>query len=115
MTYEFIVKNFANNLYVFFCSLHTNRTVIKTDTEETKRKSEKKDKDFDVQRKAGCDEDGDSATVIGEVPPQNSKYSLHFVMDSQNPAHAMKSRCTECFLWAYVECLDAETHMYVCD
>ena len=64
----------------------------KTDmNKNTKQKSKNKDNSSDVQSKADSDEDGDSETVIGEALPKNKKHSLHFVMDSQNPAHATKS------------------------
>ena len=89
MTYEFIFRNFANNLHVFFCSLCKNRTVVQKRTlqQNTKQKSKDKDNNSDVQSKADSDEDDDSETVI-----EKQKHSLHFVKDSPNSTRTTKIR-----------------------
>ena len=77
----------------FFSSRRKNRTVVQKQIlkKNTKEKSKNENNDSDVQSKADSDGDGHSETVIGKAPPQKEKHSLHFVIDSQNPAHAMKS------------------------
>ena len=78
MTYGFVVKNFVNNLYVFFLlTTYKSYSGTKTNTEEKhKTKIEKKDNDFDVQRKADFSE-----TVIGKALPKNKNILGIFVMD----------------------------------
>ena len=101
-----------------FCSLRTNRTVVQKRTlkKNTKQKSKNKDNDSDVQSKADSDEDGDSETVIGKAPPKTKTFFAFcdgFAKSSARDENWIQ--WTECLLGAHVECLDAETHMYVCE
>ena len=85
-----IIKNFVNNFYVFFL-LTTSKLCSGKKWTMDKNGRKDKDNDSDVQIKVDSDEDGDWETEIGKNPPPKKKHSLHFVMDSQNPAHATKS------------------------
>ena len=74
MTHGFIIKNFANDLYVFFLLItYKSYSGTKTDTEEQyKTKIEKKD-DSNVQSKADSDKNDVSETVIGKALPPPPK------------------------------------------
>ena len=100
-----------------FRSLRTNRTVVQKRTlkKNTKLKSKNKD-DSDVQSKADSDEDGDSETVIKNAPPKIKTFFAFCDGFAKSSARNKKwIQCTECLLWAHVDCLDAKTHMYVCE
>ena len=99
MTYEFIVKNFANNLFVFFL-LTTYKSYSSTNTVtegKYKTKIEKQDSDFDVQCAKKCKETcrlrwkWRLGNRHWKGSRQKEKRFLHFVMDSKNLAHATKS------------------------
>ena len=62
-------------------------------------------------------EDDDSETVIGKAPPQKQKIFFAFCDGSAKSSARNETwiQCTECFLRAHVECLDAENHMYFCE
>ena len=112
MTFGFMIKNCANNLFIFLCSLCTNRTVVQKRAlkEHTKQKSKNKD-DSDVQRKADSNEDGDSETDIGKTPPKITNIVCIFADGSAISSERDEKwiQNTECLMWAHVECLDPET------
>ena len=118
MTYEFIVKNFANYLYVsFLLTTYKSYSGIKRMMKKnTKQKSKNKDNSSDVQSKVDSNADGDSETIIEKAPPKTKTFFAFRDGFAKPRAGAKKwIQCTECLLWAHVECLDSETHMYVCE
>ena len=83
MTYEFIVKNLANNLYIFFLYilflfLCTNRTVLQNHTlkKNKKQQSIKKYNNSDMKTKADSDKDGNSCERLQIIGKQCAKIRL---------------------------------------
>ena len=104
---KIVIKNFANNLYVFFLlTTYKSYSGTKMDTGEKSKppKSANKYNDSDVQSKADSDENGDSETVIGKAPPKTKTFFAFF-------DGFAKFRARD----KWILCLDAETHMYVCE
>ena len=91
MTYEFVLRNFANNLYVFFLlSTYKPYSGTKTDTEE-KYKTKIEKQTTPMCRAQQTPIKMATRETSWERLPQKHKHSLHFVVDSQNLAHATKS------------------------
>ena len=84
MTHGFIIKNFANNFYVFLL-LTTSKSYsgTKTDTEDQYKKKSKNKHDSDVQSKADSDKYGDSEIVFGKplpsLPKNKQTNFVHFL------------------------------------
>ena len=101
-----------------FCSLRPNRTVVQKRTlkKNTKQKSKNKDNDSNVQSKADSDEDETRKSSLERLPPKTKTFFAFYDGFAKSNARDKKwIQCTECLLWAHIECLDAEIHMYVCE